>query len=271
MQRKTLKLKNLSVLTKNKKPEKSLLTRIKRTGGRGSNGRMTSRHIGGGARKLYRMVEFGQSKLNIPAQVLALEYDPNRTAFLALVEYEDKEKKYMIAPEGLKIGDSVVTADKADAKPGNRMRLKNIPEGTIVYNIELEPDRGGKMVRSAGAGAVILNHEGGYSNIKMPSSEIRRLPENCFATVGSVSNSEYRFVNWSKAGKTRKKGIRPHVRGSVMNPCDHPHGGGECRSPIGLKYPKTPWGKHALGVKTRRKNKWTSKLIIQRRVKKKRK
>lgn len=263
-------MNNLKILTK-KRPEKGLLVRVKRTGGRGSDGRMTSRHIGGGARKLYRLVDFGQFRMDSPATVIALEYDPNRTAFLALIEFADKERKYIIAPEGLKTGDAVICSEKADAKPGNRMRLKNIPEGTIVYNIELEPGTGGKMVRSAGSGAMLQNHEGGYANVKMPSSEIRKIPENCFASVGTVSNSEYRFINWSKAGKTRMKGIRPHVRGTAMNPCDHPHGGGECRSPIGLPYPKTPWGKHALGVKTRMKNKWTSKLIIQRRAKKKKK
>lgn len=271
MQRKTIKLNNLLVLTK-KKPEKNLLRRVKRTGGRGSNGRITSRHMGGGARKLYRVVEFGQKRLDVPAEVIALEYDPNRNAFLALIQYEDnKEKKYIIAPEGLKAGDKIIFSEKAEAKIGNRMRLKNIPEGTIVYNIELEAGMGGILARSAGAGAVIQNHEGGYSNLKMPSSEVRKVSSEAFASIGTVSNSEYRFINWSKAGKSRKKGIRPRVRGSAMNPCDHPHGGGECRTGIGLKHPKTPWGKPALGVKTRKKNKWTSKLIIQRRVKKKRK
>lgn len=270
MQRKTLKLKNLLPLS-NKKPEKSLLVRVKKTGGRGSNGRITSWQKGGGARKLLRLVEFGQKKLDMPAEVIALEYDPNRNAFLALIQYEDKQKKYIVAPEELKAGDKIIFSDKAEAKTGNRMRLKNIPEGSIIYNIELEPGKGGILVRSAGSFAVLQNYEGGYANIKMPSSEVRKIPGDCFASIGKVSNSEYRFINWSKAGKSRKKGIRPHVRGSVMNPCDHPHGGGECRTGIGLKHPKTPWGKPALGVKTRNKSKWTSKLIIQRRVKKKRK
>ncbi|MDD5569045.1 MAG: 50S ribosomal protein L2 [Candidatus Pacebacteria bacterium] len=263
-------LYNLKVLTK-KKPEKSLLVRIKRTGGRGSNGRITSRHKGGGARKLYRLVDFKQTRKDIPALVTAIEYDPNRTGFIALLQYEDGIKSYMLAPEGLKVGEKVITAEKAEAKPGNRMKLKNIPEGTMIYNIELEPDKGGKLVRSAGAGAVILNYDAGYANIKMPSSEIRKIPGDCYASVGAVSNGEYRFIRWEKAGKSRKKGIRPHVRGTAMNPCDHPHGGGECGSPIGLPYPKTPWGKHALGVKTRNKTKWTKKLIVQRRVKKNRK
>lgn len=267
------KLDNLKVLTKGKKPEKSLLVRIKRTGGRGSNGRITSWHRGGGARKLYRLVDFKQTKKDIPAEVVSIEYDPNRTGFIALLRYEDEEKRYILAPESLKVGDKVITAEKAEAKVGNRMRLKNIPEGMMVYNIELEPGLGGKLVRSAGAGATILNYdaESGYCNMKMPSSEIRKIPGECYATIGSVSNGESRFIRWEKAGKSRHKGVRPHVRGTAMNPCDHPHGGGECGSPIGMAYPKTPWGKHALGVKTRTKNKWTGKLITQRRIKKKRK
>ncbi|MFA5008976.1 MAG: 50S ribosomal protein L2 [Candidatus Paceibacterota bacterium] len=267
------RMDNLKVLTKGKKPEKSLLIRIKNTGGRGSDGRITSRHRGGGARKLYRLVDFKQPKKDIPAEVISLEYDPNRTGFIALLKYEDNVKKYILAPQGLKVGDKIIVADKAEAKLGNRMRLKNIPEGLMIYNLELEPDRGGKLVRSAGAGAVILNYDpdSGYCNIKMPSSEIRKISGECFASIGSVSNEEYRFIRWEKAGKSRKKGIRPHVRGTAMNPCDHPHGGGECGSPIGMAYPKTPWGKHALGVKTRSKNKWTNKLIVSRRIKKKRK
>jgi large subunit ribosomal protein L2 len=264
------KIKNLKVLDK-KKPEKGLLLRVKRTGGRGSSGRITSRHIGGGARKLVRLVDFKQSKKNIPAEVIALEYDPNRTAFIALVKYEDNEKRYIIAPEKLKVGDKIISAEKTEAKIGNRMKIKNIPEGTMIYNIELEPDKGGKIVRSAGSSALILSYDSGYANIKMPSSEIRKISGECYASIGAVSNPEYRFIRWEKAGKSRRKGKRPHVRGTVMNPCDHPHGGGEGRAPIGLKYPKTPWGKHALGVKTRNKNKWTSKLIVQRRIKKKKK
>ncbi len=267
------RMDNLKVLTKGKRPEKSLLVRVKKSGGRGSNGRITSRHMGGGARKLYRLVDFKQSKLDIPAEVIAIEYDPNRTAFIALLEYQDKEKRYVLAPKGLKVGDKVISAEKAEAKVGNRMRLKNIPEGSMVYNLELEPGLGGKLVRSAGAAATMMNYDAdsGYCNIKMPSSEVRKIPGECFATIGSVSNEEYRFIRWEKAGKSRKKGIRPHVRGIAMNPCDHPHGGGECGAPIGMPYPKTPWGKHALGVKTRRRNKWTSKLIVSRRIKKKRK
>jgi len=270
MQRKKTKMKNFLVLTK-KKPEKSLTVRIKRTGGRGSDGRITTRHIGGGARKLYRIVEFAQKRINESAEIIALEYDPNRNAFLALIQYEDGQKKYIIAPEELKVGDKIIFADKAEANVGNRMRLKNIPEGTTVYNVELQPNKGGSLVRSAGTGAILQNYEGGYAKLKMPSSEIRKISGECFASIGKVSNSEYRFINWSKAGTSRNKGVRPTVRGSTMNPCDHPHGGGEGRTGIGLKHPKTPWGKPALGVKTRKKNKKSSKLIINRRVKKKRK
>jgi len=270
MQRNKTKMKNFLLLTK-KKPEKSLTVRIKRTGGRGSDGRVTTRHIGGGARKLYRVIEFAQKRMDETAEVIALEYDPNRNAFIALIQYEDGQKKYIIAPEELKAGDKIIFSDKAEPNVGNRMRLKNIPEGTTVYNIELEPNRGGSLVRSAGTGAVLQNYEGGYAKLKMPSSEIRRVSGECFASIGKVSNSEYRFINWSKAGTSRRKGVRPSVRGSAMNPCDHPHGGGEGRTGIGLKHPKTPWGKPALGVKTRKGNKKSTKLIIKRRVKKKRK
>ncbi|BFT94376.1 MAG: 50S ribosomal protein L2 [Minisyncoccus archaeiphilus] len=266
-----IKLDNLKVLTKNKKPEKNLLVRIKKTGGRGSNGRITSWNKGGGARKLYRIIDFKQTKKDIPAEVVSLEYDPNRTAFIALLRYEDGDKKYIIAPQGLKVGAQVITAEKAEPELGNRMKLKNIPEGSMIYNIELLPDMGGKVVRSAGATAILLSKDSGYCHIKMPSSEVRKISEECYASLGAVSNPEHRYIRWEKAGKSRRKGIRPHVRGTAMNPCDHPHGGGECGSPIGMKYPKTPWGKHALGVKTRNKSKWTSKLIVQRRVKKKRK
>ncbi|MFA6348292.1 MAG: 50S ribosomal protein L2 [Candidatus Paceibacterota bacterium] len=266
-----IKLDNLKVLTKNKKPEKNLLVRIKRTGGRGSNGRITTWQTGGGARKMYRLVDFKQTKKDIPAEVIALEYDPNRTAFIALLQYEDGEKRYVIAPQGLKVGTKIITAEKAEPEIGNRMKMKNIPEGSMIYNLELEQDMGAKLVRSAGACAVLLSKDSGYCQIKMPSSEIRKISEECYASLGTVSNPEHRFIRWEKAGKSRWKGIRPHVRGSAMNPCDHPHGGGECGSPIGMPYPKTPWGKHALGVKTRNKRKWTTKLIVQRRVKKKRK
>ena len=250
-----------------KRPEKKLLKYIKRNVGRGSSGRITVRHKGGGVKRLYRVIEFSQTKMDIPAKVIALEYDPNRTAFIALIEYKDGEKQYIIAPQGLKIGEEVVFSETAPLNPGNRIKLKNIPVGTAVYNVELEPGKGGKIVRSAGASAQVLAQDGNRINLKMPSSEIRRFNSECFASIGMVSNPENRFYNVGKAGKNRHKGIRPTVRGSAMNPVDHPHGGGEGRQPIGLKYPKTPWGKHALGVKTRNRKKWSNKLIIQRRKK----
>ncbi|KKP32532.1 MAG: 50S ribosomal protein L2 [Parcubacteria group bacterium GW2011_GWC2_32_10] len=259
---------DFSQLTK-KKAEKKLLIYVKRNVGRSaSTGRITVRHKGGGVKKLYRIIEFAQTRIDSPAQVIALEYDPNRTGFIALIEYVDKQRQYIIAPHNLKVNDLVVFADKADLNVGNRMRLKNIPVGTLIYNVELEPGKGGIMVRSAGSSAQVLAHEEKYANLKMPSGEIRKVPSECFASIGAVSNPENRFYRVGKAGKSRLKGRRPHVRGTAMNPVDHPHGGGEGRQPIGLKYPKTPWGKHALGVKTRKAKKWSSKLIIQRRKKK---
>jgi large subunit ribosomal protein L2 len=256
-----------TILTK-KEPEKSLLRPLKKKAGRTSSGRITVRHRGGGAKRLYRIVEFGQERLDTPAKVTALEYDPNRTAFLALLEYKDGQKKYILAPHDLKVGDEVIFSEKAPLKPGNRMKLKNIPIGTMVYNIELTPGRGGKIVRAAGTSAQVMAQEGEYTHLKMPSGEIRKVFSECFASIGQVSNPEHRFQKLGKAGRARLKGWRPTVRGSAMNPVDHPHGGGEGKAPIGLPHPKTPWGKPALGVKTRKK-KWTDKLIIQRRKKKK--
>ncbi len=256
---------DFSQLTK-KRPEKSLVLAWRRSNGRSkATGRITVRHKGGGVKKLYRIVEFAQTKMDMPAKVIALEYDPNRTAFIALIEYSDRVKQYITAPQDLKVGDEVIFAEKAALTPGNRMKLKNIPVGTSVYNVELEPGRGGIAVRSAGSAAQVLAHEAVFTNLKMPSSEIRKVKSECFATIGMVSNQENRYYTVGKAGKSRLKGRRPHVRGSAMNPVDHPHGGGEGRQPIGLKYPKTPWGKHALGVKTRYNKKWTNKYIIQRR------
>jgi large subunit ribosomal protein L2 len=257
---------DFSVLTK-KKPEKKLLKSLKRKAGRSSNGRITVRHKGGGAKRLYRIIDFGEEKINMPAQVIALEYDPFRSAFIALLEYQDKEKRYILSPQGLKIGDEVMISEKAPVSPANRMKLKNIATGAIVYNVEIEPGRGGKFIKSAGSSAQVLAQEERYTHLKMPSGEERKILSECFASIGEVSNPEHRFIRLGKAGRSRWKGIRPTVRGSVMNPVDHPHGGGEGRCPIGLPYPKTPWGRHALGVKTRKK-KWTDKLIIQRRRKK---
>lgn len=257
---------DFSQLTK-KRPEKSLLKYVRRDVGRGSSGRITVRHKGGGVKQMYRIIEFSQTKMNSPAKVTALEYDPNRTAFIALIEYADKTKQYVVAPQNLKVGQEVIFSEIAPLIPGNRIKLKNIPVGTAVYNVELEPGKGGKTVRSAGSSAQVLAHDGEYTNLKMPSTEIRMFKGECFASIGMVSNPENRFYRVGKAGINRHKGIRPTVRGSAMNPVDHPHGGGEGRQPIGLKHPKTPQGKPALGVKTRNVKKWSSKLIIQRRKK----
>ena len=260
---------DFSLLSK-KRPEKSLLKYVRRNAGRSaSTGRITTRHKGGGIKKLYRVIEFSQTRIDFPAIVTALEYDPNRTAFIALIEYKDnKQIQYIIAPHGLKIGDEVIFADTAALNVGNRIKLKNVPVGTAVYNVELEPGKGGKIVRSAGSSAQVLAHDGDYINLKMPSTEVRKFKGECFATIGAVSNPENRFYRVGKAGKNRHKGIRPAVRGSAMNPCDHPHGGGEGRQPIGLSHPKTPWGLPALGVKTRNRKKWSNKLIVSRRKKK---
>ena len=251
-----------------KRPEKKLLKYIKRHNGRSaSSGEITVRHKGGGVKKLYRVIEFSQTRMNSLAKVIALEYDPNRTAFIALIEYKDGERQYIIAPQNLEAGQEIIFSETAALNPGNRIKLKNIPVGAAVYNVELEAGKGGKVVRSAGSSAQVLAHDENYVNLKMPSTEIRKFSGECFASIGMVSNPENRFYTIGKAGKSRLKGRRPHVRGSAMNPVDHPHGGGEGRQPIGLKHPKTPWGKPALGVKTRNKKKWSNKLIIQRRKK----
>ena len=262
---------DFGVLTK-KEPEKSLILPLKKKGGR-SKGRITVRHRGGGAKKKYRIIDFssGQDKLGISVKVLSLEYDPCRTSFIGLVQYPDGEKRYILAPQDLKVGDEIVCKEKAEFKAGNRMKLKNIIIGMSVYNIELIPGKGGQIVRSAGVCAKILAREGGYVNLVLPSTEIRKVPEECFASIGSLSRPEHTFVNLGKAGKKRYLGIRPHVRGSAMNPRDHPHGGGEGRTSIGLKHPKTPWGKPALGVKTRKKRKYSNKFVVRRRKKKKKK
>lgn len=265
--RRQMTTKDFSGLTK-KKPERKLLKPLKKRAGRNRAGRITVRHKGGGAKRLYRIIEFGQEKLDVKAKVIALEYDPNRTAFLALLEYPDKERKYIIAPHDLKVGTEIIFSEKAPLVVGNRMKLKNILVGTIVHNIELEPGRGGKIVRGAGTGATVLAHENKFCHLKMPSTEIRKISGECFASIGEVSCPEHRFVNIGKAGRSRHKGIRPTVRGSAMGVHDHPHGGGEGRAPIGLKHPKTPWGKPARGVKTRKKRKKSNKFIIKRRKKK---
>ena len=250
-------------LTK-KEPERRLLLPLKKRAGRARSGKITCRHRGGGVKRLYRIVDFGQERLNIPAKVIALEYDPNRSAFIALLEYQDGEKRYRLAPKDLKVGDEIIASEKAEIKIGNRIKLKNIPVGTQIFNIELEPGKGGKLVKGAGTSARVLAQEERFTHLEMPSGETRKISQNCFGTIGQVSHPEHRFEKIGKAGRMRLKGFRPAVRGKAMNPPDHPHGGGEGRSPIGLKYPKTPWGKPALGVKTRKKRKWTDKFIINR-------
>ncbi|MCH7905335.1 MAG: 50S ribosomal protein L2 [Armatimonadetes bacterium] len=267
--RRGMSVPDFSTITK-KRPEKSLTRGKRRSGGRNNTGRTTARFRGGGHRRLLREVEFGQRKLGVPGVVEAIEYDPNRTAFLALIRYRDGDRRYILATEDLSVGDPVLVDEKTPLQSGNRLMLKHIPVGIEIHNIELFPGKGGKTVRSAGSSARILTHEGGYAHIRLPSSEVRRIPEDAFASIGLVSNAEWSSVTIGKAGRARWMGRRPHVRGSAMNPVDHPHGGGEGRAGIGLKYPKTPWGKHALGVKTRHKKKSSNRLIIQRRKKKRR-
>ncbi len=246
-------------------PEKSLLESLKKHSGRNSYGRITVRHKGGGNRRKYRVIDFKRNKLGMNATVLTLEYDPNRSAFIALVQYEDGEKKYIIAPEKLAVGDVIRNGEDADIKPGNALALKDIPVGTVIHNIELYPGKGAQLVRSAGNMAQLMAKENGYALIRLPSGELRNVSEKCMATIGVVSNSEHANVNYGKAGRVRHMGIRPTVRGSVMNPCDHPHGGGEGKSPVGRPGPVTPWGKPALGYKTRKTNNRTDKFIVKRR------
>lgn len=249
-----------------KKPEKKLIVIKKKRGGRNTRGKITVHHRGGGAKRFIRKVDFYQKKFDRPAKVSAIEYDPNRNARIALIQFEDREKRYILAPVGLKVGAEIISSQKKiDIKTGNRLLLKDIPSGIMVYNVELVPGKGGEIVRSAGAGAVIQAIENGYAQLKLPSGEVRLVPETCMASIGQVSNPDYRHIRWGKAGRTRWKGIRPTVRGKAKNPVDHPHGGGEGKSPIGLKRPKTPWGKPALGVKTRKKDKKSDKFILRRR------
>lgn len=249
------------------RPQKHLLKPLPSKAGRNFSGRITVRHQGSGVKTMYRVVDFGQEKLGIAGNVVALEYDPNRTAYLALVQYADGSKRYVLAADGIKSGSEIICAEDAAIKIGNRVMLKNVPIGIEVCNIELEPGKGGKMVRSAGSTARVMANEGGFVQLQMPSKEIRMVPDKCFATIGKISHPEYRFENLGTAGAMRRKGVRPRVRGSAMNPPDHPHGGGEGRTSIGLRHAKTPWGKPAMGVRTRNRNKWTNKLIIKRRAK----
>ncbi len=244
------------------RPEKSLLVTVSKTGGRNNQGRMTVRHIGGGAKRKYRVIDFKRNKFGVTGKVATIEYDPNRNANIALINYADGEKRYIIAPKDLKVGMIVESGEACDIKIGNAMQLQNIPVGTFVHNIEMKPGKGAELVRSAGASAQILGRDEKYVIVRLQSGETRKILGTCMATVGVVGNEDYELVNIGKAGRTRHMGIRPTNRGSVMNPNDHPHGGGEGRTPIGRKAPMTPWGKPALGYKTRNRKKASSKLIV---------
>ena len=246
------------------KPERSLLDSVKKSGGRNATGRITVRHIGGGNRQKYRIIDFKRDKDGIPAKVASIEYDPNRTANIALLHYADGEKRYILAPVGLNKGDTVMSGETADIKAGNALKIQNIPVGTMIHNIELYPGKGGQIARAAGISAQLMAKEGKLAIVRMPSGEMRYIPVVCRATIGQVGNVEHEIVSLGKAGRKRHMGVKPTVRGSVMNPCDHPHGGGEGKCPVGKAGPVTPWGKPALGYKTRKKKKTTSKFIIKR-------
>ena len=246
-------------------PERSLLTSLKKHAGRNSYGRITVRHHGGGNKVKYRIIDFKRNKLDVPATVTSIQYDPNRTAFIALLQYEDGEKAYIVCPEGLKVGDTVIAGATADIKPGNALPLESIPVGTVIHNIELYPGKGAQLVRSAGNSAQLMAKENGYAQVRLPSGEVRLVRLDCMAVIGVVSNADHANVSIGKAGRKRHMGVRPTVRGSVMNPCDHPHGGGEGKSPIGRSGPVTPWGKPTLGYKTRSKKAKTDKFIVKRR------
>lgn len=262
--RRGMTVTDYSVLSK-VDPERSLLESKKKHAGRNNTGKITVRHHGGGNRVKYRVIDFKRNKFDVPATVKTLEYDPNRSAFIALVEYEDGAKSYILAPDGLKVGDTIMAGPNADIKPGNALPFENIPVGTMIHNIELYPGKGAQLVRSAGVGAQLMAKEGGKAMVRLPSGELRYVRLDCKATIGVVGNSDHSNVQLGKAGRTRHLGIRPTVRGSVMNPCDHPHGGGEGKSPIGRPSPVTPWGKPAMGYKTRKKNHRTDKQIARRR------
>ena len=247
------------------KPEKSLTVRLSKTGGRNNQGVITTRHHGGGHKRLYRIIDFKRNKDDIVGKVATIEYDPNRSANIALVQYEDGEKAYILAPQGLKDGDKVVSGDSVDIKPGNCMPISSIPVGTLIHNIELNPGQGGKLVRTAGQSAQLMAKEGKYAHVRLPSGEMRLILARCRATIGVIGNADHENVKIGKAGRKRHMGWRPEVRGSVMNPVDHPHGGGEGKAPVGHAGPLTPWGKPALGYKTRNKKKSTNKFIVKRR------
>ena len=260
--------RNMSTLSNDRitksTPEKSLLAPLNKKGGRGNTGRITSRHQGGGEKQKYRIIDFKRNKDDVVAKVAAIEYDPNRNANIALLHYADGEKRYIICPADLNVGDKVVSGVAVDIKTGNAMELKNIPDGTYVHNVELTAGKGGQMARAAGCSAQILGSEGGFVTLRLSSGEVRKVHENCRATVGVVGNGDFSLVNLGKAGRNRHLGVRPHVRGSAMNPVDHPHGGGEGKQPVGRKSPMTPWGKKAMGVKTRNPKAKSSALIVRR-------
>ncbi len=262
--RRNMTVSTFDEITK-KTPEKSLLAKKKENAGRNNYGRITVRHQGGGNRQKYRIIDFKRRKDDMTATVIGIEYDPNRSANIALIQYEDGEKAYILAPVGLKDGDKVVSGQKADIKPGNCMPIESIPVGTMIHNIELNPGQGGKLVRSAGQSAQLMAKEGKYSHVRLPSGEMRLILTKCRATIGTVGNTDHDTMKLGKAGRKRHMGIRPTVRGSVMNPVDHPHGGGEGRAPVGHAGPMTPWGKPALGYKTRNKKKLSNKFIVKRR------
>lgn len=256
-----------NILTK-VKPEKRLTVGLVRGSGRNNQGRITVRHQGGGHKRQYRLVDFKQDKFEVPGKVVSIEYDPNRSAFIALINYKDGDKRYILAPQNLKVGDTILTSENATFETGNRLPIKQIPLATFLHNVSFAPGKKGQFARSAGTSVQLLSREGGYANLLLPSSEVRKVSENCWASIGVISNHEHNLTNIGKAGRSRWMGIRPTVRGSAMNPVDHPHGGGEGRQPIGMKHPKTPWGKIALGKKTRRKKNLSNKYIISRRKKK---
>ena len=247
------------------KPEKSLVAKKSKNGGRNNQGVITTRHHGGGHKQKYRIIDFKRNKDNIPGKVATIEYDPNRSANIALINYVDGEKRYILAPKGLEVGMEIISGEEADIKVGNALPMGNMPEGTVIHNIEMQPGKGGQIARSAGVSAQILGKEGKYVTVRLASGEVRKLLSVCRATVGVVGNEDHGLVNYGKAGRMRWKGVRPTVRGSVMNPNDHPHGGGEGRTSIGRKAPMTPWGKKAMGVKTRKNKKASTKLIVRRR------
>ena len=263
--RRNMTVSGFDGVDKKARPERSLVTTIKKNGGRNSYGRITVRHRGGGNKRKYRIIDFKRDKLDMTATVLRLEYDPNRSAFIALLEYEDGERRYILAPVGLKAGDQVISSEAADIKAGNALPISAIPVGTVIHNIELYPGRGGQLVRSAGTSAQLMSKDGELAIVRLPSGETRYVRQNCKATIGQVGNIDHENIHLGKAGRKRHMGIRPTVRGSVMNPNDHPHGGGEGKSPVGRPGPVTPWGKPAMGLKTRKTKNPTDKFIVRRR------